>query len=188
MIKALTQSSLKFVVRELNLQDKYEIDRMRFGLETFIGESIKLIVVLSLALIIKKVPELFIFTLMLMFLRSSIGGSHAKSFSGCLFMTIVIYLSICFLSDMIGPPSLFYGIISVGLTVGVLCNVKKVSRVQTKEASKEETFKFRGKLIALVLLSIIIIYIFYFKGLTVLLLTQNFIVLNYLYHERGKKI
>jgi accessory gene regulator B len=119
MISVLVKKIVNFIAVESNIEDIYYLDRIRYGLEVFIGEGIKLIVILLISLMINRLPEFFIITILIFGVRTKLGGGHCKSFSRCFIKTLGIYLIMYFLSSIVIIPRLIRILILVAVIVTI---------------------------------------------------------------------
>lgn len=94
MTNIIVKKQLNFIVNNCDIKDRYQIDRIRYGLETLFYESIKFFTLLSLSLIFNMLIEFIIITLLMLCIRYCIGGSHANSFYKCLIYSILFYITI----------------------------------------------------------------------------------------------
>ena len=81
MSNPFIKKQLDFIVKTNGLTDIYEIDRIRYGLEVFYGETSKILIMLIFAILLGKLPAFILMISLLMFIRPLLGGSHSKTFS-----------------------------------------------------------------------------------------------------------
>ena len=80
-----------YLARELDA-DRIQENRMAFGLELFLGELIKLILVIMISLLLGILPEVLTVTLAAGFLRLASGGEHCTAYYRCLIGGITCFL------------------------------------------------------------------------------------------------
>lgn len=109
-----------------NDQDQEEI--IAFGLEIIFSELSKIIVLFSIVLIINRLLEVVIITVIFSIYRMISGGVHLESYSSCLIITI---LSIILLAILVEPLSarLWIEVIAVFFAISYLFNILLVIRV-----------------------------------------------------------
>ena len=72
------KKQLDFIVRTIELTDIYEIDKIRYGLEVFYGETSKILIMIIFAILLGKLPAFILMITLLMLIRPFIGGSHSE--------------------------------------------------------------------------------------------------------------
>lgn len=119
-IKNLRRNTLEFVVnnllvfleKELNL-DNNSKEKIRYGLDVLIGEMLKLIAIFLISLYLNKVQEFFIILTSFFIIRVKIGGTHAKTYMGCLSRSIATFCLLYFIGEKI----------TVNINITILCIV-----------------------------------------------------------------
>ena len=102
MSNQFIKKQLDFIVTNVGLTDIYEIDKIRYGLEVFYGETSKIIIMVLIALLLDKLPAFILMITLLMLIRPFIGGSHAKTFISCVVQSNVSFIVIYyFVADSI---------------------------------------------------------------------------------------
>ena len=82
-IHELSVRCAAYLARELEA-DRIQENRMAFGLELFLGELIKLILVIIISLLFGILPEVLTVALAAGFLRLASGGEHCTAYYRCL--------------------------------------------------------------------------------------------------------
>lgn len=185
MLQKAVRWNVNFIVKALNITDKYEIDRIRYGVETLLGESTKTVIIFILSLFSGRTIDFLIVSSMMILFRSKIGGTHAKSFTGCLIRTLVLFYILYFLGDLTVNMPLWIQVVITVLIGAVLSTVKYKTKLD--DSGKDETMnkKLRIQLIIVATLSIAICKIFYSKAIGLLLVTLSYIILDYIYMKRS---
>lgn len=101
MIKALVGKIVNFIAIESNIDDIYYLDRVRYGLEVIMSEGVKFIVMFLISIILNRVTEFCIITILISGVRTKLGGGHCDSFMKCFVKTISVYLIMYSLSDIV---------------------------------------------------------------------------------------
>ncbi|MBE6061014.1 accessory gene regulator B family protein [Clostridium sp. UBA5988] len=135
MINILVKNIVNFIATESNIEDIYYLDRIRYGVEIFISEGIKFFIILLISIMLKRLPEFFIITVLILGVRTKLGGGHCKSFARCFIKTTVIYLSMYFLSSIIIIPRLIRILILVSV-VATIFTAKYRTKIKAIEAPK----------------------------------------------------
>lgn len=185
MLQKAVRWNVNFIVKALNITDKYEIDRIRYGVETLLGELTKTVVIFTISLFTGRVIDFFIVSSMMILFRSKIGGTHAKSYTRCLIRTLVLFYVLYFLGDMTVNMPLFIQVVITLLIGAVLSTVKYKTKLD--DSGKDETMnkKLRIQLLIVAALSIAICKIFYSKAIGLLFVTLSYIILDYIYMKRS---
>lgn len=180
MIQTIVKKNTSFITKELNIDDNIQIDKIKYGLELLLSEMFKLSILLIEAIFINKVAEFILITLLLCSIRTAIGGSHSKSFNGCMIKSICIYNFLYLLSASIKEIPLMISILSILFIIIVLSQVTYKNKINTKINSKEKNIKLRVKLV-LISISSILITMFFIKDICNLTIyTQLIIIIDYL--------
>ncbi|MGL5634386.1 MAG: accessory gene regulator B family protein [Sarcina sp.] len=96
----IVNNLLVFLEKELGLDSKSK-EKIRYGLDVLVGEMVKLIVIFLVSLYLNKVQEFFIILASFFIIRIRIGGTHAKTYMGCLLRSIFNFCLIYFIADKI---------------------------------------------------------------------------------------
>ncbi len=84
---------------------------------------------------LKRLPEFFIITVLILGVRTKLGGGHCKSFARCFIKTTGIYLSMYFLSSIIIIPRLIRVLILVSV-IATIFTAKYRTKIKAIEAPK----------------------------------------------------
>ena len=185
MLQHAIKWNVNFITHILNIEDKYEIDRIRYGVETLLGELIKTVVILFASILTGNVIEFFIVFLMMSILRSHIGGTHAKSYLSCLIRSLFLFYLLYFIGSVtVDMPLIIQGTILVFEAI-VLLGVKYKTKIDDSGSNKSLNVRLRVKLLLVVALSVVICKVFFNHLTSLLLITQLYIIIDYLYMKRG---
>lgn len=185
MIKKIVNFNLKFIELNLGINDYYKLDRIRYGLEVFFGELIKFMIILTMSIAIKKVNEFFIILFMLISIRCKIGGTHARSFNGCLVKSIIKFLFLYCVGDLVNIPEVLVYII-IFLTIIVLFKLKYKTKVGNINDSQMDN-RLKVEVVSAIVISMILIKKYLYSYYNLLLITQLYILLDYLKIEFLRK-
>lgn len=94
--------------------DKYEI--YLYGFKLIIADIINYIIIITLGMILKKLPESIIFLITLCGLRQFTGGFHAKTFWLCRTSMVITYISVLAATNVIEN-------LKAGTSITVLINI-----------------------------------------------------------------
>jgi len=134
MISIIVKKIMNFIATESNIEDIYYLDRIRYGVEVFISEGIKLIIILLISLILNRLPEFLIITVLILGVRTKLGGGHCKSFARCFIKTIGIYLIMYFLSSIIIIIPRFIRILILVSVIATIFTAKYRTKIKEIEA------------------------------------------------------
>ena len=99
--------------------------------------------------------DYFIIILLLLVIRSLLGGSHCKTYLSCLLTSVALFISIIILSKIIYPISIFYQSI-IFLLLSILVLTKQDKQLETRP-KRSKSYRLIQKIIALIFLLIILI-------------------------------
>lgn len=133
MIKKLVQTNFNFIKNYTDINDIYELDRIRYGLEAFYNETTKLIILICFSLLLKKLSAFLIITFLLLTIRSFIGGSHRKTTLGCLFQSLFIYVSTYYIA-YIFPNSVYIRLLVLLLACILILKYNPINRKRKKNS------------------------------------------------------
>lgn len=95
-----------------NVNQSFPINKLRYGIELFLSQSILIISMVLISLMINKLNSVMQFMIPLIFIRTFCGGYHTKTFFEC----FIITNSICFFSVFFAEyyiNSIFYLFLSI---------------------------------------------------------------------------
>lgn len=92
-----------------------EADKILYGLEGIVSESVKFLILLFIALSLGYADEMLVATIVLLSIRSNSGGLHFSHFFSCLAFTTAFYAAVIGLAQHPLPPKLF----SLGLVLAL---------------------------------------------------------------------
>ncbi|MBD7913199.1 MULTISPECIES: accessory gene regulator B family protein [Clostridium] len=172
-----------FIAESNDISDIYKIDRIRYGVEITIKESVKFIFLFAMAMLWNKLPEFTIATVLIVGIRRHIGGSHCKSFASCFIKTILVYVAIFILSSNIKGTSLTLQVLVSIIVVAVLSRVKYKTRI-VQEGTKSQDCKVRFKVLSIYLIILFsTILINNYVYINVVLMTALYIICEYIKKE-----
>lgn len=143
MANLIVKKQLDFIVSNANLTDKYEIDRVRYGLEVFFNESIKLITMFFIALLLNKTSTFILITALLLSIRPFIGGSHSKTLISCLLKSNFVYILIYILASIMPNVNIFIHLLFILLGIIVVFTLKPVNPIRKKINLHYKGLKFQ---------------------------------------------
>lgn len=145
----LVSKSLNYLISDSNVNDKITICKIKYGLYTFYSEISKLLIILTIATILGKVPEVIVIISSLA-IRFFLGGCHCKTYVGCLLMSISLVFGIIMISNYfsIELSMLWQGIIVLSATVIIL----KIKTHNNPWRNHSEEKKLKNKKIAIFLI------------------------------------
>lgn len=132
MSNFIVKKQLEFIISNKNLTNKYEIDRIRYGLEVLFNEIIKFIIMLILALLFNKVSPFLLLTILLLSIRPFIGGSHSKTLMACLLKSNTVYISIYLIAGIMPKINILIHLLFTITGVLIVLIFKPVNPVRKK--------------------------------------------------------
>lgn len=114
MISILSSKLTLYIKENGNIKTDDDLEKINYALQSIIGETFKIIVLISLFLILGKVNYLLFPMIILLPLRTFVGGYHCDTTLKCLLYSSILFL----ITSLIGPmlPAfnvLFYFTISI---------------------------------------------------------------------------
>lgn len=73
---------------------RYQIERLRFGLEIIIGSLVKGILLFAAACVLNAVPDVAVALATGSVFRLVAGGAHCTDYTRCLFLGLAVYLGV----------------------------------------------------------------------------------------------
>ena len=136
------------------LDNKYPLNKLRYGIELIITQSILLISMTIFSVLSGTLVELFCFLIPLVLIRTFSGGFHSKTFSECFIITNSVCFTSIYLSETI-DNNLFYTLISISSYI-IIC---LCSPITSKKMSIEK-IKF-NKLYAILFSSFFTLFVLF---------------------------
>ena len=187
MIGVLVKKIVNFIALKSNIEDIYYLDRIRYGLEILIGEGIKFIIILLVSLMLNRLPEFCIITMLIFGIRTKLGGGHCNSFARCFIKTISIYLIMYFLSSIVVIPRLIRVLMLVSV-VATIFTAKYRTKIKKIEDPKTVLkLKFRTSFIYL-FTYILVRVINNSTYINLVLFFGLYMIYEYYMNNRGKQI
>lgn len=180
MFQNLVKMNVNFISNQLKITDEDKIDEIRYGIETILGEVFKLTVIFLVSLFIGKEIEFCVVFLLLANIRSVIGGSHAKSLMGCLFTSLLLFLTLYYISDKITYIPVLIEVIVIPIIIFVLSTVKYKNKIDQSGSDDVKNKRLRIKLIVISLTSLVISKIFFIHLYNLIFITLVSIIIDYL--------
>lgn len=143
MSNPFIKKQLDFIVTNVGLTDIYEIDKIRYGLEVFYGETSKIIIMILIALLLDKLPAFILMITLLMLIRPYIGGSHAKSYMNCLIQSNISFIIIYYLAYIIPKINIFIQAIFILFSIIVVRTFKPVNPLRNTIITQYKRIKFK---------------------------------------------
>lgn len=101
-IHELSVRCAAYLARELEA-DRIQENRMAFGLELFLGELVKLLLVIIISFLLGILPEVLTVTLTAGFLRLASGGEHCSAYYRCLIGGITCFVILGGVAHIVYP-------------------------------------------------------------------------------------
>ncbi len=156
MSNPFIKRQLDFIIKNIGLTDIYEIDKIRYGLEVFYGETSKFIVMVLIALILDKLLAFILMITLLMLIRPYIGGSHAKNYFSCMIQSNLSFIVIYYLAYVMPTINIFINAILVLFFIIVARTFKPVNPLRNTVFTQYKRIKFKD-IITITLISWFII-------------------------------
>ncbi|MGL5067522.1 MAG: accessory gene regulator B family protein [Sarcina sp.] len=172
----MTNRILSFLEQELCLEDNVK-EKIRYGLEVLIGEGIKLIIIFLISLYFGKGQEFFI-VMGVFLLRIYIGGTHAKTYMGCLLRSIFNFLLIYFLGEVV-PINLKGSIILILICISIIPSIQYKDKFN-KPIKHKSNKRLNCELIFMILVGAGIVKIIVPENYNLLIITLIYIFCDYL--------
>ena len=134
MVKKLVQINLNFIKNNTEINDIYELDKIRYGLEVFFNDLLKFIVIFLISFYLNKSFAFLIITFLFLGIRIFIGGSHRKTVMGCLIHSTCLYLATYYLANIF-PNSIKINIIIIIIALILILKYDPINRHRKKTAT-----------------------------------------------------
>ncbi len=150
LANAMTNYYLK---KKVIVEDKYEI--YLYGFKLIIADIINYMIIITLGIILKKLPESIIFLITLCGLRQFTGGFHAKTFWLCRTSMVITYISVLIITNFIENlkveilTTVLINIFSI-IVIMIFAPIENVNKRLSKAQRKSNKIK---SIIASILLS-----------------------------------
>lgn len=144
MSNQFIKKQLDFIVTNVGLTDIYEIDKIRYGLEVFYGETSKIIIMVLIALLLDKLPAFILMITLLMLIRPFIGGSHAKTFISCVVQSNVSFIVIYYLAYILPPINIILHLMLILLSIIIIRKFNPVNPLRKVIKTQYKKIKFKN--------------------------------------------
>lgn len=191
MSNPFIKKQLDFIVTNVGLTDIYEIDKIRYGLEVFYGETSKIIIMILIALLLGKLPAFLLMITLLLLIRPYIGGSHAKNYISCLIQSNTSFIIIYYLAYIIPKLNFFIKAIFILFCIIVVRTFKPVNPLRNTIITQYKRIKFKDIVTITLLLWFLLSNLFlsnYYTNCGLLIIL--YIILDFLkeVYKNGKKV
>lgn len=143
MSNPFIKKQLDFIVTNIGLTDIYEIDKIRYGLEVFYGETSKMLIMIIFAMLLDKLPAFMLMITLLMLIRPYIGGSHAKSYFSCMVQSNLSFIIIYYLSYIIPTINIFINVTFILFCIIVARTFKPINPLRNTVVTQYKRIKFK---------------------------------------------
>ena len=144
-MKTISRHIAKHIVQ--NTKHDVSENVIAYGLEIFLGESLKIVIFALLGWLLGCMIEVLIIVAVYAILRSTTGGSHCTSYMRCLFLGIATFIPLGILAKYIEKPSYLVFIILLSIAFTSYVTYKWVpgewhgrKLKKTKEQFRKATF------------------------------------------------
>ncbi|WIF95283.1 accessory gene regulator ArgB-like protein [Caminicella sporogenes] len=161
MIKKLADNIAYYISRELGYDDeKSEI--LSYGLEIFLGTTIKLLSISIFAYFLNTFETTMIVLISFIIFRRIIGGTHCNTYNKCYFLSIFLILMLGILGNIVklSQESNYIAILSVYI-FAVVSSVLWVPAGTEKKMIRNKNLRKKIKIKTILLLSIWLGVVFY---------------------------
>ena len=191
MSNQFIKKQLDFIVTNVGLTDIYEIDKIRYGLEVFYGETSKIILMIVIALLLDKLPAFILMITLLMLIRPHIGGSHAKNYFSCMIQSNLSFIVIYYLAYIIPTINIFVNAIFILFCIIVVRIFKPVNPLRNTVITQYKRIKFKDIVTIILIFWFILSNLFlstYYKNCGLLIIL--YIILDFLkeVYKNEKKV
>lgn len=100
MIKQLSTFITEYLGRNNASLNEKDILKIKYTLEVILGDSSKFILIFLIFLILKEIPLFLLSFIILNSTRPLVGGLHCKTYSSCLFVSLMYFLTILLFSKL----------------------------------------------------------------------------------------
>ncbi len=138
------KKQLDFIVNTTGKTDIYEIDNIRYGLEVLYGEFFKLLIMFIVSLLLNKFSVFILLIILLILIRPLIGGSHAKTYIGCMIQSNILFISIYYLAYTLPKINTFIHIIIITLSIIIVRVFNPVNPKRKTVNTHYKNFKFKN--------------------------------------------
>lgn len=100
MIKSLSTCITEYLSKKNTSLNERDILKIKYTLEVILGDLSKFMIIFTIFLILKEIP-LFLFSFIILnSIRPLVGGMHCKTYSSCLFISLLYFLTILLFSNL----------------------------------------------------------------------------------------
>lgn len=160
MSNPFIKKQLNFIVNNTGMTDIYEIDKVRYGLEVFYGETSKIIVMFLIALLLDKLPSFILMITLLLLIRPHIGGSHAKNYMSCMIQSNLSFIIIYYLAYIFPSINSIIHFTIILFCIVIVRHFKPVNPLRKTINTKYEKLKFKDILTFVLLIWFILSNVF----------------------------
>lgn len=143
MSNPFIKKQLDFIVTNVEMTDIYEIDKIRYGLEVFYGETSKILVMILIALLLDKLPAFILMITLLLLIRPHIGGSHAKSYMSCMIQSNLSFIIIYYLAYILPSINSIIHFTIILLCIIVVRTFKPINPLRKTINTQYKKIKFK---------------------------------------------
>lgn len=151
MTNKFIKKQLDFIVDSANMTDIYEIDKVRYFLEVFYGEFFKLIAMVIISIFLNKFPAFVLIFTLLILIRPFIGGSHSKTFIGCMIKSNLTFIFVYYLAYILPSINIFLQLIFILLSIYLIQKYNPVNPLRKNINTHYKNFSFKN-IVSLILI------------------------------------
>lgn len=111
MIKSVSAFITEFLNKNNSSLTKTDLLKINYTLQVVLGDLTKLIIIFLIFLCLKQLPLFFLSFAILFSTRQLMGGLHANTFSGCLIVSIMYFLTVTTFSILSPKFNIYFYIV-----------------------------------------------------------------------------
>lgn len=138
----------------------YQLEKMKYVLLSLLSEITKFMLIISFFLIMHKLPELIVSTIVLICIRCFTGGIHLKHYLSCLILTFCIFFIGIYILPMLISINSFGMILVLNICIILIYLIGPVPSSYRPPLSAEQKNKCKIIAVTTILIFIYIIIVF----------------------------
>lgn len=162
MIKSISTMITEYLGKKNSSLTNTDLLKINYTLQVILGDCSKLIIILLIFLFFKQLPLFFLSFVILNSTRPLIGGLHCKTYTGCLIVSILYFISIMIFSIFAPKFSMYF--YTVFFVISFIITARYAPCPNEKRPIKN---KGRLKILSLISLTFWMILFFYFANIQI---------------------
>ncbi len=162
MIKSISTMITEYLGKKNSSLTNTDLLKINYTLQVVLGDSSKLIIIFLIFLYLHQLPLFFLSFVILNSTRPLMGGLHCKTYTGCLIVSILYFISVMIFSIFAPKFSMYF--YTIFFVISFIITARYAPCPNEKRPIKN---KEKLKILSLISITLWMIFFFYFTNIQI---------------------